>query len=197
MLDLTSSPGLGKMGVALANLMTDFDNLLAAIEKRENSALQTLYEQCGQQVYSLAYAITRNRETAEEVTQDVFLRVWNRVALYERGTNFRAWLLRLTRNLAIDRLRHDQVDLQRTSVWDLEESSASSTPPDENSRWIQEALLHHLTDAQRQAIEMAFIQGLTHQQIADSLNVPLGTIKTRIRDGLLRLREALEQEQAT
>ena len=193
MLNLMVAPGTTKVGKPLSNSQTDFDALLTDIANRDTTALQTLYDLCGQQVYSLAYAVTRNRETAEEITQDVFLKVWNRIALYERGTNFRAWLLKLTRNQAIDRLRRDQPDLQRTSIWDLEESTAG-TPPDENTRWLYEALRHHLNDMQRQAVELAFIQGMTHQQIADALHTPLGTIKTRIRDGLQKLREAWEME---
>lgn len=194
MLHWMAAPVHSKVEKPLSTLTTNFDALLTEIAKRDNAALQTLYDLCGQQVYSLAYAITRNRETAEEVTQDVFLKVWNRVALYERGTNFRAWLLKLTRNQAIDRLRRDQPDQQRTSIWDLEETSGGTSLPDENARWLVEALRHHLNEGQRQAIELAFIQGMTHQQIADTLHVPLGTIKTRIRDGLQKLREAWEME---
>ncbi|MBZ0307625.1 MAG: RNA polymerase sigma factor, partial [Anaerolineae bacterium] len=78
--------------------MLNIDSLLASIQRGDTHALRTLYEQFGQQVYSLAYAITQDKETAEEVTQDVFLKVWNKVEQYEPGTNFRAWLLSMTRN---------------------------------------------------------------------------------------------------
>jgi RNA polymerase sigma-70 factor (ECF subfamily) len=169
------------------------DQVLDRIEKQDPQALQQLYEEFGQAVYSLAYAILRNRETAEEVTQDVFLKVWKRVALYQRGTNFRAWLLRLTRNQAIDALRRNQNELLHTSVWDMEDTPDSQSS-EESARWIREVVKNQLSEVQRQAIELAFMQGLTHEQIADRLQVPLGTIKTRLRDGLQRLREALRVE---
>ena len=98
----------------------DIEKLLRAIDAKDVKALNTLYDLYGSQVYSLCYSVVQNRETAEEVTQDVFMKVWHKVEQYQLGTNFRAWLLRITRNLAIDRLRRDKNHRQRTAVWDLE-----------------------------------------------------------------------------
>jgi RNA polymerase sigma-70 factor (ECF subfamily) len=174
--------------------MLNIDSLLASIQRGDTHALRTLYEQFGQQVYSLAYAITQDKETAEEVTQDVFLKVWNKVEQYEPGTNFRAWLLSMTRNQAIDRLRRDKKERTQAVVWDLERMPAPSQFADDNIRWVQKALLELLTDDQREAIELAFLNGLTHEQVASRLGAPLGTIKTRIRDGLQKLRKAWREE---
>lgn len=175
--------------------MTDTDALLRAVRAGDESALRTLYEWYSTNVYALAYAITRNREAAEEVTQDAFLRVWHRAEQYQLGTNFRAWLLQLTRNLAIDYLRRNRKRLEPNPVWELDSAATENDSPHEEAYWIEHALHHHVSTEQRQAIELAFLQGFTHEQIAQRLNTPLGTIKTRIRDGLRRLRDAWEGEQ--
>ena len=175
------------------SMTDDLQQLLRAIDAKDVKALQTLYDLYGSQVYSLAYSVVQNRETAEEVTQDVFMKVWKKVEQYELGTNFRAWILRIARNLAIDRLRRDKNHQQRTAVWDLEFFAAPNNFITDDARWVHRAL-KNLSDAQRQAIELAFLQGMTHQQIADHLETPLGTIKTRIRDGLRNLRDVWEGE---
>lgn len=177
-----------------AAAMLNVDSLLASIQRGDTHALKALYEQFGQQVYSLAYAVTQDKGTAEEVTQDVFLKVWNKVEHYEPGTNFRAWLLSMTRNQAIDRLRREKKEHTQAVVWDLERMPAPSQFADDNIRWVQRALSEHLTEDQRKAIELAFLNGLTHEQVATTLGAPLGTIKTRIRDGLQKLRKAWREE---
>jgi RNA polymerase sigma-70 factor (ECF subfamily) len=177
----------------VGDTIPDVDMLVAAIQAQESSALQTLYESYGGQVYSLAMAVTHQRETAEEVTQDVFLRVWNKVEQYEPGTNFRAWLLRITRNVAIDYLRRSRRDWDHTFLWDVELLAETGGLSDDDARWVRRAL-YHLSDEQRQVIELAYLQGMTHQQIADVLHLPLGTVKTRIRDGLHKLRDVMQKE---
>ena len=174
-------------------VMLDVESVVHDIEARNTQALQQLYLLFGKQVFSVAYAVVQHRETAEEVTQDVFLKVWNKVEQYERGTNFKAWLLRITRNLAIDRLRRDKTDLNTTKIWIIEEIIGSSNFPSEDERWVKQAL-SSLSDEQRHAIELAFLYGMTHEQIASRLNAPLGTVKSRIRHGLMKLREAWEGE---
>jgi RNA polymerase sigma-70 factor (ECF subfamily) len=177
----------------IESAMIELDQLLAAVRAHESNALQRLYDRFGQQVYSLAYAVAQNREAAEEITQDVFLKVWHKAEQYDPGTNFRAWLLRMTRNQANDHLRRENKHSERSVVWMMDELRGPSNLPDDDARWIRNALTT-LTDLQRNAIELAFLQGLTHQEIADRLDTPLGTIKSRIRDGLLHLRDAWEQE---
>lgn len=170
--------------------MAELDRVLAGIEAGDTEALQSLYEEYGRQVYSLAYAITRDGQIAEEVTQDVFLKIWKKAEYYEPGTNFRAWLLRITRNLAIDHIRREKRHLNHVPVFSLDHIPDSFALPSDDTRLVLQAL-QELSEAQRTAIEMAFMQGLTHQQIADISKVPLGTIKTRIRDGLEKLRQTL------
>lgn len=187
-------PTLPRKAVVQAKPMLNIETLIASVQRGDSHALKMLYEQFGQQVYSLAYAVTQNRETAEEVTQDVFLKVWNKVEKYEVGTNFRAWLLSMTRNTAIDRLRRDRKDRDKAVLWDLELMPAPNQFTDDNIQWVQRAIFEHLSLEQREAIELAFLGGLTHEQVASKLNIPLGTIKTRIRDGLQKLRKAWREE---
>jgi len=186
-------PTIQQREAPLESPMIELDQLLASIKARESNALQRLYDYFGQQVYSLAYAVVQNREAAEEITQDVFLKVWNKLEQYERGTNFRAWLLQMTRNQAIDHIRREKKHSDRSAIWNMDDLGGPSNLLDDDARWIRRAL-GDLSDPQRKAIELAFLQGLTHQQIADRLDAPLGTVKTRIRDGLQRLREAWESE---
>lgn len=177
-----------------AKIVTDteknLDSILMALEAGDTSALQWLYQQWGRQVYSLAYAITQQRETAEEITQDVFLRVWHKVEQFQKGTNFRAWLLTITRNLAIDRLKQDR---HTTPLWDDDFLQGDSKLMDDDTRWVHEAL-HQLPSDQRLALELAYLHGMTHEQIAAYLQTPLGTIKTHIRNGVQKLRHAWEQD---
>lgn len=172
--------------------MPDIDDLLAAIRSRDSHALRRLYDQFGPQVYSLAFAVTHNRETAEEVTQDVFMKVWNLAAdQYEAGTNFRAWLLRITRNAAIDRLRHERAGADVITVEDMERNPGSPGFVNDDARRVH-AALNALSPEQRQAIELAYFRGMTQREIAAHTATPLGTIKTRIRDGMRKLRKALD-----
>jgi RNA polymerase sigma-70 factor (ECF subfamily) len=119
--------------------------------------------------------------------------VWHRLEQYESGTNFRAWLLQMTRNQAIDHIRREKKHNERSAIWNMDDLRGPSNLLDDDARWIRRAL-RTLSDPQRDAIELAFLQGMTHQQIAERLDAPLGTVKTRIRDGLQRLREAWESE---
>jgi RNA polymerase sigma-70 factor (ECF subfamily) len=186
-------PYIQQREAPLESPMIELDQLLASIRAHESSALQRLYDHFGPQVYSLAYAVVQNREAAEEITQDVFLKVWHRLEQYESGTNFRAWLLQMTRNQAIDHIRREKKHNERSAIWNMDDLRGPSNLLDDDARWIRRAL-RTLSDPQRDAIELAFLQGMTHQQIAERLDAPLGTVKTRIRDGLQRLREAWESE---
>jgi RNA polymerase sigma-70 factor, ECF subfamily len=175
-------------------MMNDLEAILDDIRSGNPQALRRLYDACGQLVYSLAFAITQNQQTAEDITQDVFLKVWNQIDQYDAGTNFRAWLARITRNHAIDRIRREKRQGISMPSWEIEiQDDVPEPPAQDDVYWIRKAI-HQLTTEQRQAIELAYLQGFTHEQIADRLNTPLGTIKTRIRDGLKQLRQLWQYE---
>ncbi len=175
--------------------------LLAGVRRRDQQALMALYRRYGALVYSLALRVVHIPAAAEEVTQDIFLKVWQQPERWDpAGGQFSSWLLTITRNAAIDRLRKEQrhaaVQADASDeVW----ATAGQPSITDDPRWYdgQELarLVRGLPPEQRQLIELAFYAGMTHSELAERLGLPLGTIKTRLRTGLLRLR-ALWQKSA-
>lgn len=171
--------------------------LVRAIAGGDQSALHSLYEQTHRIVFTLIVRITMNRETAEEVTLDVFYDVWRKAAAYNPANgSVVGWVMNQARSRAIDRLRFDQRKKRvntyphslgpTTDVVDPQQACLF----EEQSRRLRDAL-EVLTTEERKAIETAFFSELTYQQTASKLNQPLGTVKTRIRSGLEKLRQAL------
>ena len=169
--------------------------LLAQIQSGDETGLLALHQQYAGLVYSVAYRVLNDQMTAEEVTQDTFMRLWNKAELYDpnRGS-FVTWLLTITRRIAIDVLRKQQRDpAAAPAVVDGDsERWEALLGTDENAdlRRTLAAVMQELPDDQRHAIELAYFQGMSHSQIADYLDQPVGTIKTRIRLGMKKLREA-------
>ncbi len=174
--------------------------LAAAMARGDKQALARLYDLLGRPLYSLALRITGDAAEAQDVVQDVFLQLWNKAADYQpaRGSYF-AWAATLTRNRALDRVRMHKRrgEIMRDSAGDLQPAAADDQGDSGDALWIREKAgavrqaLAGLPAEQRTAIELAFFTGLTQQQIAERLGDPLGTVKARIRRGLLRLRETL------
>jgi RNA polymerase sigma-70 factor, ECF subfamily len=171
--------------------------LVQCIGTGDQLALHALFAQTHRIVFTLIVRITSNRETAEEVTLDVFHDVWRRASTYDpAGGSVVGWIMNQARSRAIDRLRHEQ---RKKRVGDPAESlpppAAVRGPHEafdmaEQERLLREALLT-LVPAERQAIETAFFSELTYVEAADRLDLPVGTVKTRIRSGLRKLRQAL------
>ena len=173
--------------------------LLELIIERSKDALEALYERYSRAVYSLSMHMLRNAEAAEEVTQDTFFNVWRRAPSYQskRGT-FRAWLFSIAHHRAIDEIRkrkRDRVVVQYEV--DLENRPADDTTDPvkyTNSRFnlgkVKEAL-SELRPEQRKVVELAYFGGLTHSEISTKLDQPLGTVKTRMRLALKKLREVM------
>jgi len=176
--------------------------LFERIQARDQAALADLYDRHARLLFSVALRILRDRGEAEDVLQDVFVRVWDRVDSYDSALGAPlAWLVRVTRNRAIDRVRARAV---RPALADEGESSVvllepSRDPDPEAQASLSEAgralgsALSRLPDEQRILIERAFYGGLTHTELAAAFNLPLGTVKTRIRTGVQALRAALAQ----
>lgn len=169
--------------------------LLRRIAQGDDSALATLYDEYASRVYGLVLRVTRDPALAQEITQDVFLNVWQRPHTWspERG-QFSSWLLTVARYKAIDRLRMEALRSGR-NVPLIDEADA--TAPDEADLAEHDqlrALLRHLPDEQRQVIELAYFRGMTHSELAVALNLPLGTVKTRLRAGLQKLRALLSDQ---
>ena len=178
--------------------------LLARVVKGDHQAFGQLYDQSSALLYTMAVRILGNRDEAAELLQDVYLEVWRKVARYDvgRGTPV-AWLITLTRSRAIDRLRARTARAQHTTNNTADGSVAADIADrnpgpfevhaDQELRGLVGGALASLPQAQQQAIELAYYEGLSHMEIAAKLNQPLGTVKTRIKLGMAKLREALRQ----
>jgi RNA polymerase sigma-70 factor (ECF subfamily) len=173
--------------------------LLAAMARGDKDALARLYDQLARPLYSLAFRVLNDAGEAQDVVQDVFLQMWHKAATYDtsRGSVF-AWAATLTRNRAIDRvrMRKRRTELLAESAAELQPASGGEDDS-AGSLWAREkagavrAALTSLAPEQQKAVELAFFSGLTQQEIATRLNEPLGTIKARIRRGLMKLRTTL------
>jgi RNA polymerase sigma-70 factor, ECF subfamily len=177
----------------------DWAALVHLVAAGDQLALHALYERAHRLVFTLIMRITANRETAEELTIDVFHDVWRHASRYDaaNGTVL-AWIMNQARSRAIDRLRFESRQ-KRKLCDDMQPMvEAAADPRDvielrEQGEALRGALVA-LTPGERQAIEMTFFAGLTHAEAAARLDQPLGTIKTRIRSGLHKLRHALTAE---
>lgn len=173
--------------------------LLRRVAKLDHAAFADLYDRVAGVLFSNAVHMLGDRREAEEVVQDVFLQIWNKAAAFdsELGSALN-WMLAITRNRCIDRLRSRQ---RRSRMFDeaVEQAGAEAGASDpmsvvgfgpEEMNAIRHAVAELPAD-QRQAIAMAFFGAMTHQEIADALKEPLGTVKARIRRGMLKLRDSL------
>src|SRR5689334_2188454 len=174
----------------------DWAKLVQSMAAGDQLALHALYEMAHRPVYTLILRITANRETAEELTIDVFHDAWRRASRYDaaNGTVL-GWIMNQARSRAIDRLRFDSRK-KRSDSGDLQPPAEAATDPNDvlelrEQRVALERALTALTPGEREAIETTFFGGLTHSEAAVRLNQPLGTVKTRIRSALHKLRHAL------
>ena len=167
--------------------------------RKDVSAFEQLYTRHSRIVYSLVLRILRQGPTAEEVVQDVFLQVWRNSSRYDSGRGpFIPWLLTLARNRALDRLRLKSErqrgrEEQREELPQMVDDPQYERTLDEKRRAEHvRSLLASLPSSQKKAIELAYFGGLSHSEIAQALKEPLGTVKSWIRNGLLRLKEELK-----
>ena len=167
--------------------------------RKDVSAFEELYDRHSRVVYALVVRILQQGSTAEEVVQDVFLHLWRNAGQYQSSRGpFVPWLLTLARNRALDQLRLKS-ERQRRREDQAEEIPAIAQSPDYEKALDEKrraervrSLMSNLSAPQKKAIEMAYFEGLSHSEIAESLHEPLGTVKSWIRNGLLRLKEGLQ-----
>ena len=178
------------------------EDLIGRLATGDLGALDALYARYARPVFSLAIRVVGDVGDAEEVTQDVFERVWRHAPTYDQGRGrFATWLLSMTHHVAIDALRRrgrrpqvvggEAASLALQAVADPRVDVAGTTIESVDGQRIRLAL-HALPEPQRQAIELAYFGGLSHLEIAARLGEPLGTVKARIRRGMDRLRAALQ-----
>ena len=178
---------------------TDADDqlVIGAVAQGDSQALEVLYDRYSAVVYRLAFRMLKNREQSEEIVQEVFWRVWRRSASFERERGRVAqWIFGIAHNLCIDEMR--RMRARPNPMYDNDENPLIPQLVDDHvdvpaTAWANEqrrviiSALASLPSAQRQAIELAYFSGLSHQEIAEQLDRPLGTIKTRVRLGLQKL----------
>jgi RNA polymerase sigma-70 factor (ECF subfamily) len=183
----------GYFCVSWANdaLVEDGDRLMERVRAHEAAAFETLYDAYNRLVYGVAFRMLGSTAAAEDVTQAVFLKIWSAPDLFGSG-NLAGWIVRMTRNRCLDALRSKA----RTGGELPEHMAAEDDLEDRAFAAIDaarvRAALAQLPQEQRALIESGFFDGVTHEELARRTGIPLGTVKTRIRSGLRRLRSVLE-----
>jgi RNA polymerase sigma-70 factor (ECF subfamily) len=161
--------------------------------ERDRSAFATVYDYLSPRVYGFLLKLLRNRTDADDVLQETFLQVWNQADRFDPSrANADGWVMMIARSRAADRLR------KRVAVGEPTCEPATTSDPGEQLEHADEstrvaAALGHLPAEQRDLIRLAFFDGLTHEQISRRLSLPLGTVKTRIRLGMMRLRDRFSE----
>lgn len=177
--------------------------LIGRIVQQDEAALRRLVDKYKSRLMGLAFKTVYSKELAEEVVMDVFVRVWEKAALFnaDKG-NLRGWLFQMTRNRAIDYLRKSGRRVDDTAVgWtDVHENviPAAGDDPEKQAQkndlaQVVQAALSQLSEDQQKVIGLAYYKGLSNSQIANETGIPLGTVKTRIRRGMLKLKDFLSE----
>ncbi len=198
-------PAMRRVADPAPPVETSDAELVHRVSLGDTAALEALYNRYARVVYSFAMRIVSDPMLAEEILQEVFVRTWRQADRFQRSRgNFGSWLLSITHNLAIDEIRKRQRRPQKSDSVDVSDALFGlvdeATNVEEAAQAsalrvrIQTALLT-LPDAQREAIELAFFNGMSQREISAHLDIPLGTIKTRMRLGLKKLRLELEPDE--
>jgi RNA polymerase sigma-70 factor (ECF subfamily) len=180
------------------------DDLLEAIQRREEAALAALYDRYGRLAFALALRMLGERGAAEDVVQDAFLKVWRYADRYQQGRgSAQPWLMAIVHNVAVDRRRGrsgramSELSLDATNEYTGWQAPAQDDPFLAAAHRIDaeriRAALSSLPPEQREAIDLAYFGGMSHHEIAERTGQPIGTVKSRLRLGLRRLREALSE----
>lgn len=178
---------------------TDLGDLLVRVARGDEAAFAAVYDALGASVYGLARRVIRDPSRAEEISQEVFIQVWQSAVRFDpqRGSA-KSWVLTLAHRRAVDAVRHDQAATNRENRYDW-----SNGPDfDEVEETVTISLEHEqvrrcmdgLTTLQREAVNLAFYQGYTYAEVADALEANPATVKTRMRDGIVRLRDCMGVE---
>jgi RNA polymerase sigma-70 factor, ECF subfamily len=175
----------------------DDQHLLVAVARGDQAAFGELYDRVAGTVHGVVRKVVRDPAQSEEVTQEVLVEVWRTAVRFdpEKGSA-RTWILTMAHRRAIDRVRSEQASRDRTErVGHRDQGRAFDEVAEQVELDMEHdqirAALSALTDLQREAVELAYYQGYTYREVAELLDTPLGTIKTRMRDGLIRLRDAM------
>jgi len=189
-------PDSPKSEPSALSAQTDAD-LFLALKAGHVEALSALYDRYSNLVYGLALRVLSNSEEAEDITQEIFLALWHKDNFNPSRGSLSSFLVTMTRSRSIDRLRSRNTKLKFLQRWKrITTAESTSMNPleqvsmNERSQLIREALTR-LPDSERQVLEIAYYEGLSQSEIAKRLGTPLGTVKTRTRQGLLKLKQNL------
>lgn len=173
------------------------DDLLALVADGDQRAFARLYDSMAPRVLGLVRRVLRDPAQSEEVAQEIFLEIWQSAARFDQGKgSATTWIMTMTHRRAVDRVRSAQSSRDR----DTKVGIRDFTPDYDNVAESVEVTIEHervkvamsrLTDLQRQAVTLAYYGGYSHTEVAEMLHIPVGTIKTRLRDGMIRLRDEL------
>ena len=173
--------------------------LVRLVAQGDQAAFARLYDHLSPMVYGVVRKVMRDPSQSEEVAQEVFLELWRTATLFDGArSSVRAWAAMVAHRRAVDRVRSEQSSRQRDDL----ESLKAAVPHDSVVAEVESSIdqyrvrkaLGTITDAQRQAVELAYFDGRTYREVAVLLGVPEGTVKTRIRDGMIKLRDELGGE---
>jgi len=175
----------------------ELSDLLRAAARGDQQSFAALYDATASRVYGLVLRVVRDPAQAEEVTQEAFLEVWKTSTRFdaERGSAM-SWLLTIGHRKAVDRVRSAEASTRRDTTYHSQnqaidhDATADAAQASMEARRVR-AAMQSLTEVQRQALELAYFGGYTHTEVAKILDLPVGTAKTRIRDGLIRLRDKM------
>jgi RNA polymerase sigma-70 factor (ECF subfamily) len=180
--------------------------LMARIKTRDTSALSELYDNYNRLLFGLILSILTKREEAEDLLQEVFIKIWQNAEKFdlERGTVY-TWVVTLTRNRSIDRLRSRIYKEQKKQSTSLDDEdvfhplySEASDPLEntilkERAKKVHQAL-DQISEKQKKVLQVAYFSGMSQSEISEEFDIPLGTVKTRMRDGMIKLRELLARD---
>jgi RNA polymerase sigma-70 factor, ECF subfamily len=185
------------VGDALSGMRDTPEDRLARIALGDKRAFAELYDATASRIFGLVRRLLVDPAQSEEVTQEIYLEIWQTAGRYkpERGSAM-SWMLTMAHRRAVDRVRASQSSRERDSKVGIRDYDREYDQVAEHVEITMEGArvkraLQDLTELQRQAVELAYYGGLTHSEISAELHVPVGTVKTRIRDGMIRLRDAM------
>lgn len=191
------SPGNPVPGESAAPRQPDLSELLRASARGDERAFAELYDATSRRLYGLVVRVVRDPAQAEEVAQEAFLEIWRTSARFDpaRGSAM-SWMMTIAHRKAVDRVRSAEAASRRDQTYDATtQERAYDITAEEVERSLEgqrvRNALESLTETQRGAVQLAYFGGYTHNEVAALLGIPLGTAKTRIRDGLIRLRDTL------
>jgi RNA polymerase sigma-70 factor (ECF subfamily) len=173
------------------------EDLLGRVALGDQTAFAELYDRTASRVFGLVKRLLRDHAQSEEVTQEVFLEIWQNATRYDSGKGSAiGWMLTITHRRAVDRIRASQASRDRDTRIGIRDYApafdgvAESVEVQIESERVKEAMTR-LTLLQRQAVQLAYFGGYSHSEVSAMLKVPIGTVKTRLRDGMIRLRDEL------